>query len=416
MKTKLNDQIYWWKSRSREFCFVNNFRNNCEESRNANKTTSSFLQQNFYLKIVRELRAFRFEIQCKALQCSQTRFINSKLSFKSIEFHLLIYATRYANSLERRALRQFSLTNSKSHCERWSFCSCESKFHFSSRISSFWESFEKSSFCINYWRTRISFCSICFCEFIISFCETSCEIMNCFCEYCCEARNFLSENFTLIAKIRSTFCNRCNFFFNRRNFVCNRVNSICDCEDRNVNRERFTNDRKINRIRFQTKREAFSSISSENSRRFKFCRLINKDFLRNSKTNSATITCEIRRIHSNWSQTSSTNRCEHFRSRWLNVRRYAKHLRKIANVYASRLMFELTRIMWWSRYCKIARKFDVQRRQQRANVNDRIAMQSSSYELSWTIFTDISSFISSNELRVTMSEMSLRDIRFWFSI
>jgi hypothetical protein len=147
-----------------------------------------------------------------------------------------------------------------------------------------------------------------------------------------------------------------------------------------------------------------------------FVDLINEDLSRNSKTNSATITCAIRRIRSNWSQKSSTNHCEHFRSRWLNVRRYAKHLRKIANVYASRLMFELTRIMWWSRYCKITRKLDVQRRRQRASVNDRIAIQSSSYELSWTIFTDISSFILSNELRMTMSEMSFRDIRFWFSI
>ncbi len=261
MRAKLNERICWRKSRSREFCSISNCRNNCEESRNASKTTSSSLQQNSHLRIVRELRAFRFEIQCKASQCSQTRFIDSKLSSKSIEFHLLIYATRYANSLERRALREFSSTNSKSRCERWSSCSCESKFHFSSRISSSCESFEKSSFCISCWRTRISCCSTCFCEFIISFCETSsslCEIMNCFYS-CCEARNFSSEDSTLVAKICSACCSRCNFSFNRRNFVCSRSNSFCNCEDRNVNRERFTNDRKVKRTRFRVKREAFDS-------------------------------------------------------------------------------------------------------------------------------------------------------------
>jgi hypothetical protein len=46
---------------------------------------------------------------------------------------------------------------------------------------------------------------------------------------------------------------------------------------------------------------------------------------------------------------------------------------------------------------------------QRASVNKRITIQSSSYELSWTTFTDISSFTTSNKLRMTMSEILRRD-------
>jgi hypothetical protein len=48
----------------------------------------------------------------------------------------------------------------------------------------------------------------------------------------------------------------------------------------------------------------------------------------------------------------------------------------------------------------------------RASVNERIAIESSSYELSWTTFTDISSYTTSNDLRMTMSEILLEDIRF----
>ncbi len=253
MRTKLNERIFWRKSRSREFCSISNSRNNNEKSRNTNKTTSFFLQQNSHLKVIKKLRVFRFEIQCKASQCSHTRFINSKLSSNSTEFHLFIYATRYANFLERRAFREFSSTNSKSRCERWLFCFCESKFHFSFRISSSCESFEKSFFGINCWRAHISCCLIRFCKFMISSCKTSsflCEIMNYSCESCCEARNFSSKDFTLIAKACWVVCNRFNSFSNRRNSFCNRFNSFCDCEDRNVNRERFTSDRKVNRTRF----------------------------------------------------------------------------------------------------------------------------------------------------------------------
>ncbi len=34
---------------------ISNSRNNCEESRNANKTTSSFLQQDFHLRFAKEV-------------------------------------------------------------------------------------------------------------------------------------------------------------------------------------------------------------------------------------------------------------------------------------------------------------------------------------------------------------------------
>jgi hypothetical protein len=79
---------------SREFCSINNSCNNCEEFRNANKTTSSFLQQDFHLRLIKEVLYLRFEIQCKTSQWSQTRLIDLKFNFKSIAFHLSIYATR----------------------------------------------------------------------------------------------------------------------------------------------------------------------------------------------------------------------------------------------------------------------------------------------------------------------------------
>jgi hypothetical protein len=82
MKTKLNDRIFWQKSRSREFCSVNNSRNNCEESRNASKTTSFFLQHDSHLKVCKKVLYLRFEIQCKASQYSHTRFIDSKFNRK----------------------------------------------------------------------------------------------------------------------------------------------------------------------------------------------------------------------------------------------------------------------------------------------------------------------------------------------
>jgi hypothetical protein len=72
--------------------------------------------------------------------------------------------------------------------------------------------------------------------------------MNSFCEFCCEARNFWSKDFTLIVKTCWIVCSRYNFLFNRRNFVCSRFNSLCNFENRNVNRERFTNNRKVSRI------------------------------------------------------------------------------------------------------------------------------------------------------------------------
>jgi hypothetical protein len=59
------------------------------------------------------------------------------------------------------------------------------------------------------------------------------------------------KNCTSCVKVSCVFCNRCNSCRNRYSSFCSRCNSFCDCEDRSINRERFTSDRKVNRTRFR---------------------------------------------------------------------------------------------------------------------------------------------------------------------
>jgi hypothetical protein len=57
------------------------------------------------------------------------------------------------------------------------------------------------------------------------------------------------------ANIFCVSCNRRKSSCNLRNSICNRCNSFCDCEDRSINRKRFTNARNVNRTRFRDKNE-----------------------------------------------------------------------------------------------------------------------------------------------------------------
>ncbi len=141
---------------------------------------------------------------------------------------------------------------------------------------------------------------------------------------------------------------------------------------------------------------------------------IKRHFVKRSffATNSAIFTCAIHWARSYCSQASRTNDYEHIHNRNFNVKEIRSDYERDREVYALIIRdwcSKNSQITWWSRYCKIARKLEVQRRRQRASVNDRIAIQSSNYELSWTTSTDISSFTTSNELRVTMPEMLCRD-------
>jgi hypothetical protein len=129
-------------------------------------------------------------------------------------------------------------------------------------------------------------------------------------------------------------------------------------------------------------------------------------------TNSAIFTCAIHWVRSYCFQASRTNDYEHIHNRDFNIKEIRNDYERDREDYALIIRdwcSKNSEITWWSRYCKITRKFKVRRRQQRANVNDRIAIHSSRYELWWTTFTDISSFTTSNELRMTMSKIFLRD-------
>jgi hypothetical protein len=132
-------------------------------------------------------------------------------------------------------------------------------------------------------------------------------------------------------------------------------------------------------------------------------------------THSAIFTYAIHWARRYSFQASRTNDYEHIHNRNFNVKELRNDYKRDYEVYAFIIRdwcSKNSQITWWSRYCKITRKLEVQRQRQRANVNNRIAIQSSRYELSWTISTDIWSFTTSNELRVTMSEILLRDLRF----
>ncbi len=136
---------------------------------------------------------------------------------------------------------------------------------------------------------------MCSCESLRFFRKSSRAFCS-FCESFCEACNFFNKRFTLIAKICWTFCSRCNFSSNRRNSVCNRFNSICNCEDRNVNRERFTKDRKINRTRFRDKREFFVSECDRINNVY-FMYFVNKRIWRSWKLNHFIYECKTKEIN-----------------------------------------------------------------------------------------------------------------------
>jgi hypothetical protein len=115
MKTKLNDRMFWRKSRSREFCSINNSRNNYEKSRNANKTTSFSLQQDFHLKFAKKSDIFASKFNAKYRNvCIHDSLIRNSILNRSNFTYLYMrfdksFRSRYnfvANSFKR--IRNFT--------------------------------------------------------------------------------------------------------------------------------------------------------------------------------------------------------------------------------------------------------------------------------------------------------------------
>ncbi len=124
--------------------------------------------------------------------------------------------------------------------------------------------------------------------------------------------------------------------------------------------------------------------SKKNDLTFK-CTL-KKHFVKRSffATNSAIFTCAIHWARNYYFQTSRINDYEHIHNHDFNVKKIQNDYERDRENYALIIRdwcSKNSQITWWSRYCKITRKFKIQRRRQRANVNDRIAIQFSRYEL-----------------------------------
>jgi hypothetical protein len=229
------------------------------------------------------------------------------------------------------------------------------------------------------------------------------------------------------------FCNRRKSFCNLRNSICNRCNSFRDCEDRSISRERFTSARNVSRTRFRDKdeRSLFSFVWTFTT----FLVIFESD--REDRVYLHIIS-SIKETWSRKSFTSFTN-AERKKSMTLNMMitiNRENNESRIVNTKILWCIYDAFRSFYerrddFTKETKIQNKVDhvmsnckenfFARNESRscclssASVNERIAIQSSSYELSWTTFTDISSYTTSNELRVTMSEILLREIRFWFS-